>query len=108
MALKPAVQPCIAACCAVEPAPLRLPLSAAALLLPLALDDDDSFDAPHAASASEPASAMATGMARDVVLSFNSGASRRGPAHLSDGPESDTREVREPRWTSPVPSVNSR
>src|ERR1700750_1375399 len=59
----PAVQPCIAACWALEPAPLRVPLSCLALvlaaepLLPLLLF---SFEAPHAASAREPASAATT------------------------------------------------
>jgi hypothetical protein len=41
-----------------------------ASLLPLPLLD--SLEAPHAVSAREPASATATGMARVLVLSFNS------------------------------------
>src|SRR4051794_9792902 len=63
----------MAACWALEPAPFRVPLSCslllAASLLPL---PPDSLAAPHAASAREPASAIATGRARVLVLSFNS------------------------------------
>jgi len=72
---KPAFQPCMAACWALEPAPLRVPVSLGALSelppaeLPAAFAF--SFDAPQADSASAPATATVHTAARVVVLSFN-------------------------------------
>jgi hypothetical protein len=69
----------MAACWALEPAPLRVPDSCFSALLLAALPEpalDFSLDAPQAVSASAPASAIATGMARVVVLSFKVDASR--------------------------------
>src|SRR5689334_23028893 len=98
----------MAACWAVEPAPFSVPLSCAALLPPDVLAAVfDSFDAPHAASARVPASAMATGTARDVVLSFNSGPLDMAQAS-QPGPESNTGKARQPRWTAPECRVNNR
>jgi hypothetical protein len=73
--LNPACQAVIAACCALEPAPLRLPLSWGALLLlplPVELLAALSLEAPQAARARVVASAADTAAARVVVLSFNS------------------------------------
>jgi hypothetical protein len=74
--LKPAAQACIAACCALEPAPTRSPLSWAAELPPALLPEplllESSFEAPQAAVARTAASDADTAAARVVVLSFNS------------------------------------
>ncbi|CCH90431.1 protein of unknown function [Modestobacter italicus] len=75
-ALKPACQAVMAACCALEPAPTRSPLSSAEEL-PLALLSEplllvSSFEAPQAAVARTAASDADTAAARVVVLSFNS------------------------------------
>jgi hypothetical protein len=71
----------MAAVCALDPAPSRVPLSCPALLpaLPLAPLADDSLEAPHAVSVTEPASAIVSGMARVLVLSFNSMPLDMGP-----------------------------
>src|SRR6185436_1121501 len=97
----------MAAVCALDPAPLRVPLSCAALLsaLPLPLSPDASLEAPHAVSARDPARAIVSGMARVVVLSFNSMPLDMGP-DVAAGLWTDDREGREPRWTPPGPSVN--
>src|SRR4051812_20446726 len=98
----------MAAVCALDPAPFRVPLSCSALLpaLPFPLSPDDSLEAPHAVSARVPASAMVIGTARVVVLSFNSMPLDMGP-DVDAGLETDDREGREPKWTPPGPSVNA-
>ena len=76
LALKPACHAVMAACWALEPAPLRLPLSCGALLLPLAVEAlllVSSLDAPQAARTKVAASAADAAAVRVVVLSFNSG-----------------------------------
>src|SRR3978361_1032912 len=111
--LKPACHAVIAACCALDPAPLRAPLSWGALLVPLLLSAAEalpppSLAAPHAVRASEPARAADSAAARVVVLSFNTvpfdwcpdvGAGQRGSIGHHGG---------QGRWTDPGAAVNAR
>src|SRR4051794_20482190 len=100
----------MAACWALDPAPLRVPLSCSALLPasepppPLS----DSLEAPHAASAREPASAIASGRARVLVLSFNSMPLDMGPGSFCRAHWTNVEKAREPRWPPQGRSVNER
>ena len=68
---KPAAQACMAACCALEPAPLSVPLRSVALLPPAAEEPPlVSLAAPQAVRVNEAASAPVKAMVRVVVLSF--------------------------------------
>src|SRR4051794_15869298 len=97
----------MAACWALEPAPLSEPLSCLALLLAavpvLALED--SLEAPHAASAREPASAVTTVTARVLLLSVKSMPLGR-PGRRCRAGDND-RKVRQHKWTHPGARVNS-
>jgi hypothetical protein len=99
----------MAACCALEPAPSRVPLSYSVLLpaslVPLLLAD--SLAAPHAASAREPASAIATGMARLLVLCVNSMPLDMGPGRRCRAHWTDVEDGREPKWPLQGRSVNA-
>src|SRR3954454_24917705 len=100
----------MAACCALEPAAFSVPLSCSAPAEP-ELDEDPasaSFAAPHALSARVPASATPSGMARVLVLSFNSVPlvwTRTRSGRQGSTNDGDAREV---RWTPNPGEVNAR
>src|SRR5215213_2487478 len=98
----------MAAVCALEPAPTRLPLSSGAEL-PLLADTASalsSLAAPQAARARTAASDADTAAARVVVLSFNSVPFDWCARTSEPGRESNEQDAKQLRWTDPGGSVN--